>query len=148
MLTYSLWFNSEEDNKVGIQYVSGDGILILGDKNGNFQMGLGSDTHTDGEMPDEEWIHLAIAGNGTTYRSYINGELKTERSYSFGDNAGYSELWIGALRRGHDEEIVSYLDGKLDEVRTHNRSLSQQEIQRLYNVRSEDWAVSGCKLTG
>ncbi|MFB6158659.1 MAG: LamG-like jellyroll fold domain-containing protein [Candidatus Nanohalobium sp.] len=39
-------------------------------------------------------------------------------------------------------------EGKLDEFRLYNRSLSQQEVKRLYEVRSEDWAVSGCKLTG
>jgi len=37
--------------------------------------------------------------------------------------------------------------GRLDEVRIYNRSLSQQEIERLYKFRSEGWAVDGCKLT-
>jgi len=76
-------------------------------------------------------------------RVFVDGELDFKDSYDSGSwDTSNSPVELSGRDDNH------WWNGKLDEVRIYNRSLPQSEIQRLYEVRSEDWAVSGCRLTG
>lgn len=93
-------------------------------------------------LSENLWYSSAMVYNGTHIRGYLDDDLQGTVSANIASSSG-SDLFIGSRRNGGDN-----FDGLLDEVRVYNRSLSQGEVQRLYEVRSEDWAVSGCKLTG
>jgi len=93
--------------------------------------------------PTNEWTQQVAVYNGSNLIHYSNSEEKTNATAEAPIDASKSNLRIGNAG-GYDWTT----DGKIDEVRIYNRSLSQNEIQRLYEVRSEDWAVSSCKLTG
>lgn len=95
--------------------------------------------------PVDKWHLMTVTRNFNTenttyyvdgklgdYNGSLSGKIKKTRYYKIGAKYNGGFPW----------------KGKMDEFRIYNRSLSQQEIQRLYNVRSENWAVSGCKLTG
>lgn len=98
-----------------------------------------SGSRVEGPKTDLEyskWTLHTYRFNGSSVSLWLNGKLEQSEAQQskFTSSSGF--------KFGPGDA------GLMDEPRIYNRSLTQQEIQRLYNVRSEDWAVSGCKLTG
>jgi hypothetical protein len=77
-----------------------------------------------GEKPPlEEWIHVAVAFDGTTIGLYINGEVKTVADFSFGPKTD-STLIIGADNLGGANAFF----GVIDEVRLYDNALTAGDI--------------------
>lgn len=78
-----------------------------------------------------QWVHYVITHSDGTLKTYINGVLDETFSISnpethlYDINIGSSAAW------GHLWE--SYYYGLMDEVRIHNRALSQSEVQELFS---------------
>lgn len=110
--------------------------FLIGDSGSSFYA-----LNTQSSFDSSKWYQVSGKVNGSHMVISVNGEADRVKSVSSYD------LSAGDFYIGH-ENSGGRFQGLIDETRIYNRSLSQSEIQRLYNVRSEDWAVSGCKLTG
>ena len=111
-------------------------ILLLGNEGtgahhwlinstGGTQFGVWSGGQTHPTLSVGTWTHIAITHDGTTLRSYVNGEFSQSASATF--NLQGIPL---TLAQQHVSE--NYFDGLIDEVRIYNRTLSAQEISQLY----------------
>ena len=78
------------------------------------------------------WQHITTtykktAGNESTSKLYINGELKSSDTYS--NSIAYPASEIFYIGRNHSD---LGLNGELDDVRFYNKTLDDQEIKDLY----------------
>jgi N-acetylneuraminic acid mutarotase len=76
--------------------------------------------------PLNEWTHVAVSMDGSEATIYINGQL--DASAGYGQRGSYEDcrLWISSL--GGD---TRFYNGKIDDVRIYNISLSAEEIEQL-----------------
>ena len=92
-------------------------------------------------IPDADtaqWIHMAFVYTPTLVSMYVNGVLiDTVSGITTFANSNDKDLYFGRL---------SYnwypLDGKLDDFRFYNRSLSAQEVACIYNGDCGGYALS------
>lgn len=78
------------------------------------------------------WTHLATTYDGATLRLYVNGNLVQSQAVS-----GSMPPSTNPLRIGGNLAWGEYFAGRIDEVRIHNRALSQTEIQQLMDTPVE-----------
>lgn len=76
------------------------------------------------------WYHLVGTYNGAEVKLYVNGNLEATVATALTINSTFP-LRIGRLNSG----IEAFL-GLIDEVSLYNRTLSQTEIQAIYNAGS------------
>lgn len=78
------------------------------------------------------WQHVAVVGQGTNLKLYIDGILTDEITLSstYG-NLNNDELWIG---RSIFSTNNFFFDGNIDEIRIWNMSRTQTEIQNNLNT--------------
>ena len=74
------------------------------------------------------WYHIVVTYDGSNFRSYVNGIAGTPESWTATLTCTDPEsLKIGTFGTpGH------YFNGKIDEVRIYNRTLSAEEVVRHY----------------
>jgi len=75
---------------------------------------------------DNEWHHIVILYDGTTWRSYLDGVAGGTFVGASGSFLG-AKTWIGNGYNG-------YFNGSMDDVRIYNRALSATEVRQLYNL--------------
>jgi len=83
---------------------------------------------TSGDIPNG-WNHGVVTYDGSVYRMYVNGDLRSQNAYTRNDIGLYavSALYIG--QRGNGAGVI----GSIADTRIYNRALSQAEITQLYN---------------
>jgi hypothetical protein len=92
----------------------------------------GNEIADGGRIPIQirQWHFLTYTHNGTHLKVYSNGEI-------YGESNGYAlalpsssstDLFIGS-----NALLPRFFNGSLDDVRIYNRSLTEQEIQAIYN---------------
>ena len=75
-----------------------------------------------------KWTHIAATYDGTTFKVYINGtQDATTATWS-----GSIKTTTGSLKIGSSTSS-NYFNGTIDEVKIWNRSLTQEEITKVYN---------------
>ena len=78
---------------------------------------------------DGFWHHAAGVRDGTSnWELYVDGNLEASSSTTMTASDGYW-LSFGARRRDGDS-IISYYNGKIDDIRIYSQALTQAEIQR------------------
>ena len=75
-----------------------------------------------GPLTLNEWHHVAISFNGTTIRTYIDGEIASEWYKVFTMQNTANNLTIGALTTSGGN-FIDYFDGKIDEIRINNQAI-------------------------
>ncbi len=93
-----------------------------------------SNTHTDlfsSTLLLNTWYHLIFV-NGVNSSIYINAILDTTTTALTNQYTTSGPLYIGSSEE-NAEAFEYQFDGLIDEVMIFNRSLSEQEIQSLYN---------------
>jgi hypothetical protein len=80
-------------------------------------------------LPLNAWTHLAATHDGATLRLYVNGVQVGSRAV-----AGALLTSTGALRIGGNSIWGEFFQGRIDEVRVHNRALSATEIQTIMSL--------------
>ena len=81
------------------------------------------------------WQHIAATFNGTTTKLYIDGKLNSSCNFTeFNISTNSMPLYLGHYPYQNNQ--YSY-KGKLDEVKIYNRTLSAQQINALYNNRTD-----------
>ncbi len=75
------------------------------------------------------WVHVAAVYNGINLSLYIDGSLVNSTSKTGSINASLRNVTVGARSTS---PRANFFNGTIDEVRVYNRSLSADEIFRLY----------------
>ncbi len=81
--------------------------------------------------PSNVWSHVAVTNNGSNLTFYVNGVVNSSFLSSIG-SPGINSPVIGA-----DAADGTGFNGTLDEFRIYNHILSAQEINTIYNNRSD-----------
>jgi hypothetical protein len=98
---------------------------------GSLCLGLGNSHDTSiniQQLQTQQWYHITLTWNPTTYNVYVDGQLKASGAYS-GLSAFAANAEIGNNGITRDKA----LNGKIDEVIIYNRALSADEIAQLAN---------------
>lgn len=97
-------------------------------------------------VPRNQWTHVAVVYNGQRVFTYINGELKGNVSFPYGElNKRTRVLMIGNRESGSS----SFFGGDIDEVRIWNYPRSAEEIRENYTkvlIGDEDGLVGYWRL--
>jgi len=123
--------------------------VYMKDSNGNIIDS--SNNFDDTELVAGKWYHLVLVySNLSTVNLYLNGEKDSYTLdassltgiFSSGDN-----IWIGNADDGND---ATAFDGAIDEVIIFNRTLSDSEVQEIYNESKDQGSnlVGHWKLNG
>ena len=135
-ITLSLWGRWGDvtpSNEAAIGCHDGSNRTYLGiDEIGNFFVGMGDSFIGAGtgnvahNMSADTWYHLAVTGDNTTARVYLNSVQAASFAYST-SAPSTDPFWIGA-RSG----INLFMDAQFGDVRIYNRPYSPAEIQHIY----------------
>ncbi len=96
-------------------YLNGGGFVL--DWNGRPQ--------SSGNIQAGEMVHYAMTHDGTTMKTYINGQLKRSQAVTMDFLVNDNDLNIGGNG--------TFLNGVLDEVKIYDRALTVSEIETIYN---------------
>ena len=173
--TYSIgfWFNPNDDLNDIPNNLADEQVLINKDagaltNEGAFVMKMDATTDkiqfagwdNDGRMvfnvfgdntdwDTNVWYHVVVVYNSTGYNFYLNGadDGYSSDSSTFGSDDG--TFYIGQSPDANRQ----FFNGSIDEVRIYNRSLTQAEIQNLYELGSyhiewADWTDAGVMTDG
>lgn len=107
--------------------------LYVDDSKGLLNLGLG-DSHTKKiniyDLDIDKWYHIVLTWDGTDYKVYINGNLEASGTYS-GLSTFNSIADVG--NNGNPADRSEGFNGLIDELKIYNKTLTEQEIQVLYN---------------
>ncbi|MDQ3014705.1 MAG: LamG domain-containing protein [bacterium] len=143
-ITLSAWVKSTNSNS-GLSNTA-VALADTGSDNRMFAIGFGTTTKAfirvgnlaihafDGtrDVVDGQWHHLVgVFNSATDIRLYVDGALdKTVTTEGYG--IGFNNLNIGRIGR---ISPFAYMNGRVDDVRVYNRSLSVEEIKALYGSK-------------
>jgi hypothetical protein len=98
-------------------------------KYGKLCLGLGDSHETSmniQRLQNQQWYHIALTWNSTTYYVYVDGLLKASGTYpGLTKLAGNADIGNNGINRD------KALNGKIDDVRIYDRVLNAGEIARL-----------------
>ena len=133
-ITLMAWFSPNDDltghrlmsknNSIFVIFDFGnaDSIDFLVKPNNTFAQS----TTTDWKVG--EWYHFAGTFDGKTMKVYINGELEGDAANDVPIAPSGLELWIGGDDLGN---ATDHFPGKIDEVRFYEKTLSEDDIQKV-----------------
>lgn len=134
-LTMSAWFffdTGAADGTHQMMEIPGAAALALFE--GEFQgvLNLGGNFVTlSAPVTSGEWHFGAMTYDGTTFRTYLDGQLVQE--FANTDQVEYLNS-TSLLHVGVDQFTMSnYFNGSLDDVQVHGRALSAGEISGIYS---------------
>jgi len=140
------WVKSADNSTQESLYGQNNAIEFFLSKSKDIRLWTASGGNTETEYNHYGSFEMLTAlGNSSKLKIYTGANKLTVGGTTNSDYGSSSDTF--KIGRGIQSPGSGPFKGEMDEIRIYNRSLSQNEIQRLYNVRSEDWAVSGCKLT-
>ncbi len=115
----------EDNTSNDTLFLNNDGRLSWRGRIGGGWAGGMCETASD-IVPADQWTHVAVVGDGTNFRIYVNGALSQESAFQTtdGSNATY---YIG----GDPTWIGESYSGIIDDVRIYNVALSAEEIEAL-----------------
>ncbi|MDD4924651.1 MAG: LamG domain-containing protein [Dehalococcoidales bacterium] len=147
--TISAWIKTNNRNEVDSIFSSSDtatadyyllfgmdtdGTILIQQKNNDTI----DQVLTVNTVNDNNWHHVVVVSNGTSYFLYINGKIETTRVGSgsntgdwFSDTSGRDNINIGALIRN---TTTNYFNGSIDDVRIYNYARTPSQIQQDYNA--------------
>jgi hypothetical protein len=88
------------------------------------------------EEADSCWQHIAVSYDGSTLKTYIDGEQTNSHSVSLS-----IEFYDYIIGRNHGGS--KYFKGSIDDVRVYDRALSADEIKSLYRPLLAYYPFSG-----
>lgn len=139
------WINNDATDTVFyVEKQQTDGDLLV-----YIRSSTGNQKYNFYDWNDYDWNYLTVIFNGSI-NVYINGDLKTPNS----QNSVGSLNWVGITHDssiGIDNSPNDYWYGEIDELSIFNYSLSQDEIDFLYNngepTEEQQYPFSGIIVT-
>ncbi|MCP4608138.1 MAG: LamG domain-containing protein [Planctomycetes bacterium] len=103
-------------------FLNNDGRLSWRGRVGGAWAGGMCETDPD-VVPADQWTHVAVTGDGTNFRIYVNGALSQESAFQTtdGENENY---YIGG-----DTNFGESYAGIIDDVRVYNHVLSEDDVR-------------------
>lgn len=111
-LTYALYSSTDTNRPSGHVFIGGD-----------------REVRGSSQLPVNTWTHLATTYNGSAIVIYVNGVVAGTAA-----RTGLISTSNNPLRIGGNAVWNEYYQGRIDEVRVYNRSLTQAEIQADMNT--------------
>jgi hypothetical protein len=113
----------EDDTSNDTLFINNDGRLSWRGRVGEAWAGGMCET-APGVVPADQWTHVAVTGDGTNFRVYVNGALSQESAFQTtdGSNATY---YIG----GDPTWIGESYSGMIDDFRIYNHVMSEDDIK-------------------
>lgn len=132
-MSISLWVKSSDSHNAAV----GDSHNLFGITTSapNYTIAFQSCSPTAGTACDAlatvttdntNWNHYVISYDGTTSKTYLNGELKATKAM------GLTVSSAVALNMGAPWGYFSYWTGNLDNVKIYNRAISASEVTQLF----------------
>ncbi len=138
-VTYAFWIKRSTQNNIA--------PVVLDSNNDNHRIYYDSQTtailtiilktigNNGGELnigttPNNVWTHAAVAYDGSSIKTYINGVVTSATATSTNLVADTSNEMIGCRNIPCTRGVA----GLLDDVRIYNRALTAQEVLQLYNM--------------
>lgn len=90
-------------------------------------------------FPYERWTHVGYTYDGTTSKIYINGFLDTTNTTGTFIPSNNFQLNIACKTLGSTND---YFDGYLDDFKLFNKTLSADEMYKVYNIDSTAYSVT------
>ncbi len=117
---------------------SGGPFIYLRDASGTMTWYVnGGFNLAGGTLTDDEWTHIGLTWDGSTWKSYKNGvEVTTYSGGAGGFQANATSLYMG---QGYD----GYWSGAMDEIRVYNDDLSSSTMLGHYNTGLGTFGSSG-----
>lgn len=144
-ITVSAWVNVKSADQWGgfFGIVQDNGATesgwVLGTSNSRFSFALRSTGNgaltylTDvADFSLNQWYHVAATYDGTTQKLFVNGVLKASAAAQSGNIVYPSSGWF-TIGRYKDEDENWPHDGKLDNIKMWERTLSDAEVTAEYN---------------
>ena len=75
-------------------------------------------------VPAGQWTHVAVTGDGTNFRIYVNGALSQESAFQTTDGTNVT-YYIGGNPAGATESYA----GMVDDLRVYNHALSESDVR-------------------
>jgi len=122
-------------DRIFIQVVKGSGSneVTIG------MNGTSSHISTGFELPQNEWVHLAVTRAGTTWKLYANGQL-----YKSGTTGATATIDSGGLWIGRSSNTSSnYWKGRIDQVKIWDYTLSDSEVVTSMHAWSDIGVTGG-----
>ncbi|HLF94124.1 MAG TPA: LamG domain-containing protein, partial [Planctomycetota bacterium] len=94
-----------------------------------FDRGTENGLRTVEKVPLGQWVHLAVTGDATGLKIYVNGRLSVSNTVPYGAPKVSHSLKIGA-----ETDFQEFFGGSIDEVCLYKRSLTPSEVQHLYRL--------------
>ncbi|MEK6892608.1 MAG: LamG-like jellyroll fold domain-containing protein, partial [Nanoarchaeota archaeon] len=92
-----------------------------------------------------EWTHIVLVSDGSTKMNvYINGQALTEKNSADHPNMELTGLYIGKAKfdnTGSSFPADWIFKGNLDEFMIYNQVLTNDEINRIYNIQRSKFGV-------
>ncbi len=113
-------------------FINDDGRLSWRGRVGGVWAGGMCETGPDVATADQ-WTNVAVTGNGTDFRIYVNGDLSKESAFRItdGTNATY---YIGGDSTWIDESYT----GIIDDFRLYDHAMSQEDIRLAMQTQGDD----------
>ncbi len=94
-----------------------------------FDRGTENGLRTVEKLPLGQWVHLAVTGDPSGLKIYVNGRLSGSNTIPYGAPKVSHSLKIGA-----EPDFKEYFGGSIDEVCLYKRALTPSEVQHLYRL--------------
>lgn len=142
-LTIQLWAQPTAANRgepgIAGKFFESYAITYYG--NGYFYISSGGN-NVSGPTRINTWSHLAGTFDGTTLRFYVNGIEVASRQSRFDAVKQGGRFTIGCIvgdAAADDPNLrnTAFFPGLVDDVRVHNRALSQREVLECYNEQAD-----------
>ena len=125
-ISVSAWF--KRTGSMGSYFVicNDFGLFTHADGYAGLAISVPNTSNAHGNFTANEWVHLAGTYDGTTIKTYINGELAGTLNWP-GNISGWDEF----LKVGNF--YGEYWSGCVDDLFIYNKVLSQSEVDQLYH---------------
>jgi hypothetical protein len=134
---WDVWLGSRAgcDFQIGDKDGTGN-AAILYNTGGNYRV------TSSVNVSDGNWHHIAGTWDKEKMELYVDGELINSNTAGSGSLCSDDLIGIG----GEPTRKIRYWDGKIDDVRIYNHSLSVSSVKALYEAPSNSWSSSSLQL--
>lgn len=131
-ITIQCWIKSNTENSKGLvaKWKSPSTDYMLFKVSNLFRIYIGNEQLSSAVIPQTGWLNIAGSYDGSTMKTFVNGQPSTSKSFSGTINDGNLPLEIG---RYNNSSSTSYSE-RIDDVKIYNRALSDAEILKNYNA--------------
>ncbi len=158
-LTITFWVNPKEKKRQAL-IVKGDGggkaganaeysLVLWEDGKFKYKHNNTADIFSKSNIPLNKWTYIALVRDNSakSIKIYINGVLDANRTYTIDPSSSNTEKLLIGTGDFYSDTMKSF-NGKLDEIKIYNLTLSKYEISNMYETEnSKKYYTKECAST-